>query len=261
MILPNADMFKSHKLEFCQTHTFVKSSSTNEIDLEKYHHNLIAAKKKQLKLIQNANQVVNPIDLLYELFSKKFLESFECAAFSVFDKHIGYSKRHASLSISLIEDGIVKTIAIRHSFDQDGNLVKWRTHGSKKMIPHKIKDDFIFVGVGMAEFILFEMMQVSYILLQSDSVFRHISKEVIARTHAKNIIILKENDTSFEKLIVELQQIFIGSNILVIDFEKVLQNSLPKGYDFRDFCNEIGDINIVEKQLEQELLLQIRNRR
>jgi hypothetical protein len=259
--LPEVQRFKAHKLELCQTHTFNKPNSTSEMDLEEYHRNLIAAKRKQLQLVQNGEVVVNPIELLYELFSKKFLESFECAAFSVFDKHIGYSKKHQSLSISLIEDGLVKTTAIRNSFDQAGNLIKWRTYGSKKTIPHKIKDDFIFVAVGMAEFVLLEMMNVSYVLLQSDSVYRHISKEIIAQVHGKNIIILKENDASFEKLIVELRQIFIGFNIFVIDFEKVLQKPLPKGYDYRDFCNEIGDINIVEEKLEQELLRQIKERK
>lgn len=260
MTLPDAEKFKAHKLEFCKSNTFAKLSATSEIDLEQYHRNLMAAKSKQLKLVQNGGKEVNPIDLLYELFSKKFLESFECATFPVFDKHIGYSKKHQSLSISLIEDELVKTIAIRHSFDQDGNLVKWRTHGSKKTIPYKIKDEYVFFGVGMAEFILFEMMKISYILIQSDSVYRNIDKKLIAQVHGKNIIILKENDASFEKLIVELRQIFIGSDIFVIDFEKVLQKPLPKGYDYRDFCNEIGDINIVEEKLEQELLRQIKDR-
>jgi len=260
MTLPDAVKFKSHKLEFCQTHTFAKPSATSEIDLEQYHRNLIVAKEKQLKLVQNGGKEVNPIDLLYELFSKKFLESFECAAFSLFDKHIGYSKKHQSLSISLIEDGIVKTIAIRHSFDQDGKLIKWKTYGSKTYIPCKIKDDFIFLASGMAEYILFEMMQVPYILLQSDSVYRHIDKEIIAQAHGKNIIILKENDASFAKLIVELRQIFIGANVFVVDFEKVFQKPLPRGYDFRDFCNEIGDINIVEEKIEHELIKQIKDR-
>lgn len=259
--LPEVEKFKEHKLEFCQTHTFTKPSATSEIDLEQYHRNLIAAKNKQLKLVQNGSKEVNPIDLLYELFSKKFLESFECATFPLFDKHIGYSKKHQSLCISLIDVGIVKTIAIRHSYDENGNLIKWKTYGSKTYIPYKIKDEYVFFGVGMAELILFEMMQVSYILLQSDSVYRHISKEIIAQMHGKNIIILKENDASFEKLIVELRQIFIGSNIFFIDFKKVLQKPLPRGYDYRDFCNEIGDINIVEEKLEQELLRQIKDRR
>lgn len=258
--LPEVEKFKAHKLEFSKAHTFAKPSATSEIDLDQYHRNLIVAKRKQLKLVQNGSKEVNPIDLLYELFSKKFLESFECAAFSLFDKHIGYSKKHKTLSVSLLEDGIVKAIAIRHSFDQDGKLIKWKTYGSKTYITCKIIDDFIFVAVGMAEFILLEMMNVSYVLVQSDSVYRHISKEIIAQVHGKNIIILKENDASFEKLIVELQQIFVGSNIFVIDFEKVLQKPLSNGYDYRDFCNEIGDINLVEEKLEQELLRQTKDR-
>lgn len=258
--LPDADRFKEYAFKFSKTHTVAKNNSTKDMDLEQYHWSLISAKKQQLKLVQNGQLVVNPIDFLYELFSKKFLESFECAVFSLFDKHIGYSKKHKTLSVSLLEDGIVKAIAIRHSFDQDGKLIKWKTYGSKTYITCKIIDDFIFVAVGMAEFILLEMMNVSYVLVQSDSVYRHISKEIIAQAHGKNIIILKENDASFEKLIVELQQIFVGSNIFVIDFEKVLQKPLSKGYDYRDFCNEIGDINLVEKKIEQELLRQIKDR-
>lgn len=256
MTLPDVVKFKAHKLEFCQTHIFAKLNATSGMDLEKYHRNLIAAKRKQLKLVQNGSKEVNPIDLLYELFSKKFLESFENATFPLFDKHIGYSKKHQSLTISLIEDGIVKTIAIRHSYDENGTLIKWKTYGSKSYIPYKIRDDFIVVAVGMAEFILLELMQISYILLQADSVFRHIPVEAIVQARGKNIIILKENDESFNKLIFELRRIFTDSNIFIIDFERVLEKKLKKGFDIRDLCHMIGDINIVEEKIEHELIKQ-----
>ncbi|MGD9968814.1 MAG: hypothetical protein AB7S65_00020 [Sulfuricurvum sp.] len=259
--LPEAENFKAYTFEFSKTHRFSIPNSTNEMDLDRYHQNLIAAKRKQLKLVQNGEVVVNPIDLSYELFSTKFLESFECSVFSVFDKHIGYSKKHKSLSVSLIEDGRTKTIAIRHSYTQEGKLIKWKTYGSKTYVPHKIKDDYIFVAVGMAEFILFEMMQVSYVLLQSDSVYRHIPPGVISLSQGKNIIVLKENDESFNKLILELQRIFVGSIVFVIDFEIVLGKQLKKGFDIRDFCNEISDINIVEQKIEHELLKQVKDKK
>ena len=136
--------------------------------------------------------------------------------------------------------------------------IKWKTYGSKKFIPYIIKDDFIFLAVGMAEFIILEAMNVSYILLQSDGMFHHISDDIIAKAQGRNIIILNERDSSFGNLILKLQGIFVNSNIFLIDFEEILNRSLKKGYDFRDFCNEIGNIVEVEILLEEQIIKQVK---
>ncbi len=35
----------------------------------------------------------------------------------------------------------------------------------------------------------------------------------------------------------------------MIDFEKVLGRKLPKGYDFKDFCNQIADATTIKEKL------------
>ena len=41
--------------------------------------------------------------------------------------------------------------------------------------------------------------------------------------------------------------------IVIIDFEKVLGTELEKGYDFRDFCNQIADVQEIKNKLIQEI--------
>ena len=52
------------------------------------------------------------------------------------------------------------------------------------------------------------------------------------------MIYLQDNDDSARKLGEKLQELFCESYLIVIDFEHVLDKELPKGYDFRDFCND-----------------------
>ena len=257
--LPDIENFKSHRLEFSKTFSPMKQNSTLNMDLDAFHTKLFDAMQEQQGLAMYSDEVINPTTLLYELFNKAFYFSFDYLLFPIYKKYMGFSIKHQSLTVSLFdEDGHVKAIAIRKSKDKDGTFIKWKTYGSKTYIPHKINDEFIFLAVGMAEFILFEMMKVSYILLQSDSIYRHISKEIIYKASGKYLIVLKENDESFSKLIGELRNIFISSELIIIDFETILNRKLPKGFDYRDYCNQMGDISIVEQQLEQEIIRQVK---
>lgn len=259
--LPSIENFGAYVLNLSKTISTERQNTTAKMDLDSFHANLEKAKNKQQDLAMTSDCVINPTRELYKLFRKEFFFSFSYMISPILAKYIGYSNKHHSLTISLIDtDDNVKAIAIRKSKDKDGNLIKWKTYGSKTFIPYKINDEFIFLAVGMAEFLLLEMMKVSYILLQSDSVYRHISQEIISKTNDKYLVILKENDESFSKLITELQSIFISSNIIVVDFEKLLNRQLPHGFDYRDYCNEIGDISIVEQRLEQEIIKQLKDK-
>jgi hypothetical protein len=146
----------------------------------------------------------------------------------------------------------------KFKLNKKANEIRWKSYGSKSFISSKIKEDIMFLAVGMKELVLFELMNISYIHLQADSMYKHINQKIVARCMNKNIFILKENDESFNKLIRNLQTIFIHANIFIIDFEKLLKKKLSKGYDFVDYCNEVGDINQVEKQIESEIMLQIK---
>jgi hypothetical protein len=257
--LPNIDDFKSFKMSFNDSVNY-STVKTVEIDLEAFYLKLKTS-REELKN-KNLTQIDLEANVLeYKLFELDFLRSINKRLSSVFDKYLGYSKKYDSLSISIFDEfDKVQTIAIRTAKDKEGNLVKWKSYGLKSYVPYKLdyEDNFVFFAVGMAEYLLFELIDVSYILLQSDSMYRYIAPEVIEKVKNKQIIIFKENDESFEKLIVKLNEIFVESNIFIIDFEKVLNKKLFKGYDFRDFCNEINNLGAVEQLIEDEIMKQIK---
>ena len=199
--LPDIKDFKSHVLEFSKTMSPIRQNSTADMNLDVFHASLVKAKNEQQELAMTSYDVVNPTQLLYESFSMDFIFSFLYMVHPLFKGFVGYSKKDQSLTISIIDEGgHVRAIAIRWSKDKDGNIIKWKTYGSKTYIPHKIELEVLFLAVGMAEYLLFKMMKVSYILLQSDSMSRHISEDIISKAAGKQIVVLKENDESFSKL-------------------------------------------------------------
>ncbi|MFA9240325.1 MAG: hypothetical protein ACEQSQ_10625 [Candidatus Paceibacteria bacterium] len=257
--LPNIDDFKSFKIAFNDSVNY-STVKTVEIDLEAFYLKLKTS-REELKN-KNLTQIDLEANVLeYKLFELDFLRSINKRLSGVFDKYLGYSKKYDSLSISIFDEfDKVQTIAIRTAKDKEGNLVKWKSYGLKSYVPYKLdyEDNFVFFAVGMAEYLLFELIDVSYILLQSDSMYRYIAPEVIEKVKNKQIIIFKENDESFEKLIVKLNEIFVESNIFIIDFEKVLNKKLSKGFDLRDLCNEINNLGAVEQLIEDEIMKQIK---
>lgn len=257
--LPNIHDFKSFKMELNDSVNY-STIKTVEINLEAFYLKLKNS-KEELKKKNLTLSNLEPNVLEYKLFELDFLRSMNKKFSPIFSKYLGYSKKYNSLSISIFDElDRVKTIAIKTAKDKEGNIVKWKSYGLKSFVPYKLNynDNFVFFAVGMAEYLLFELLEINYILLQSDSMYRYISNELIEKVKDKQIIIFKENDESFEKLIVKLQEIFFESNIFIVDFEKVLNKKLPKGYDFRDFCNEVKNFNAVEQLIEQELETQIK---
>ncbi len=263
-VLPAADGFPSHKAKFTQAPSHKKQTSKKDIDLNRCHNNFVLARIKQQDSAMHRDNVVNPTTKLYSLFNKEFFFSFDYQISFILKKYLGYSNKDESLSVSILNNsGTVMSIALRCAADKNGDIIKWKNvYGSDKTyVPFKIEDDFIFLAVGMAEFLLFEIMKVSYLLLQADGMYRHIPDNVVNKAKNKTLIILKENDKSFTDLIIKLQSIFVASNVVVIDFEKVLNRTLHKGYDFRDFCNEMKSITIVEQKLEEEIIKQIKDKK
>lgn len=234
--------------------------STNNMDLNKFHSALIKAKKLKQYIANDNKDEINPTTLLYDIFSLELLRSFKKDLTPVLNKYIGFSNKYNSLTISVFnENDDIQTIAIKKAFDRNKETVKWKSYGKKSLITSKIKDDFVFLAVGMKELVLLELMDISYVHIQSDSMYKNISQDLINR--CRNLIILKENDKSFESLISKLQEIFLDTNIFIIDFKKLKNNDLPKGYDFVDYCNDIGDIAVVEEELEEELIRQTKERK
>ena len=184
---------------------------------------------------------INPTTLLYELIDR---DIWRPNGSHVIRKHIGYSEKYKSLTVSLFDGDDVMAICIRNATDRDGNPVKWKTYGSKRFIPHRIfdaEDPTIFVGYGIGEFLLFELLELNYMVLQSDSIAHTLFNNPYAPLlEDRYIFALVDNDTSCKATVEQLQRYYRSCRVYGIDFEHLLDRKLPKGYDFRDFCNEIA---------------------
>ena len=236
--LPNPKEFRNHKANLIDA---AGSSSTSSGNYD------LAAMDKQFKVDLPRCDTLTKRKLSNELISFQFWKSTPNIEAK---KYFGYSYKYKSLTVHLYNDaGEIQAIAIRNA---DGT--KWKTYGSKRFTPYKIRKDIIFLASGMAEIVILDIMSLSFIGLQSDSMIKSLPKELKELVAGKFIVILSDNDDSFRKIIPKIERFFSRSQTIVIDFEKMLDKELPKGYDFRDFVNEIGDARKVLELLEGEIL-------
>lgn len=209
-------------------------------------HKIFKAAKEELDDVARKNPIlpegfVNPTTLLYELIDR---DIWRLRGSEVIGRYIGFSKRYKSLTVSLMNQEEVMAICIREAKEGDGRSVKWKTYGSKRFIPYKIFDEenpAIFVGYGIGEFLLFELLELNYMVLQSDSIAKTLfSNPYVPDIQGRYIFTLLDNDTSCKATLEPLQSHFGSCKVYGIDFEHLLDRKLPKGFDFRDFCNEIA---------------------
>ena len=166
----------------------------------------------------------------------------------------GFSSEYNSITIHLKDQGEIRTVAVRKWVDGSGKPQKWKTYGSKKFIPYQVEDDFVFLFSGMAEIAIMKMLGLSYVMLQADGMVRHLPGELRDLCRDKTIVVLQDNDDSFKAIVPEIKRFFDRSEVLIIDFERVLDRELKHGYDFRDFCNEIKDAKKVMERIEEEII-------
>ncbi len=211
-------------------------------------HKVFKEAKERLDDIACTKQVsewptgfVNPTTLLYELIDR---DIWRLKGSKVIGRYIGYSDKYQSLTVSLFDGDEVAAICIRNTTNKDGNPVKWKTYGSKRFIPHRIfdaDDPTMFVGYGIGEFLLFELLELNYMVLQSDSIAHTLfTNPYTPHVEDRYIFALLDNDTSCKATVEQLQRHYRSCKVYGIDFEHLLDKELPKGYDFRDFCNEIA---------------------
>ena len=226
---------------------YTSKEDTPKYDLDAMHKSFKAAKEDldHIACTQPVSEwpagFINPTTLLYELIDR---DIWRPNGSQVIRKYIGYSKKYKSLTVSLFNGDEVMAICIRNATDRDGNPVKWKTYGSKRFIPHRIfdaEDPTIFVGYGIGEFLLFELLELNYMVLQSDSIAHTLfSNPYAPHLEDRYIFALLDNDTSCKATVEQLQRRYRSCRVYGIDFEHLLDRELPKGYDFRDFCNEIA---------------------
>lgn len=221
-------------------------AETENFDLASWHANFQKAKERLDRIACKKpvlpDDFINPTTLLYELIDR---DLWRLRGNEIISRHIGYSSKYKSLTVSLFDqEQSVKTICIRKAVDKEGNPVKWKTYGSKRFIPHTIfdpDDPVLFVGFGIGEFLLLELLEFNYMVIQSDSIAKNITHNPYApKLENLYIFALLDNDESCKATVEPLQKHYDRCTVRGIDFENLLDKELPKGYDFRDFCNQIA---------------------
>lgn len=158
------------------------------------------------------------------------------------DLNVGYSQKYNSLTFALCENRVPRAIVIRSAKDREGKQIKWKTYGSKTFTPYRIDPaaQIVYIASGIGEYLLFELLGVSFIGLQSDSTISGISPEMILGCEGKMVVYCQDNDESAKKLGEKLEKLFDKAAMFtMIDFEILWDRDLPKGYDLRDFVNEV----------------------
>ena len=172
---------------------------------------------------------------------------------------IGYSNDYRSLSVILTDaNNEVKTIAIRRNNNPKKVEFwdKWKKYGSINYIPSKVieNDMIVYVAFGMMEVVLMELLGVSYIVFQSDSVAKKFDKneqflKIRNSVNGKRLVLLLDNDEACRETVKPLSRFLSSaSEMVVIEFEKVLKRELKKGYDFVDFINEVSCDSDIAKE-------------
>lgn len=253
--LPNPKDFMNFKAELSKTIKFDEVEQNYDL-------------KNIFDSLQN-NSI--PKGYISKLIDLQILEDNPKAK-EILKRFICYSKLDDSIVIALKDKEEIKTIAIHRSKDQEGNIIKWKTYGSKKYIQHKIKDDFVFIVYGMAEILLCELFDISYIAFQSDSITygldNHIQwiEEIKPIIQDKYLILLLDNDESCRNTIKPIkEQLDEERRVIPIEMEDLeimqkaflysgtLKKDIPKGFDFRDFCNEVKNPQKIEEILKNTI--------
>ena len=266
--LPNPKEFASFKAELSKTIKFDEVEQSYDL-------------KNIFDSLQN-NSI--PSGYISKLIDLEILEHNPKTK-EILKRFICYSKLDDSIVIVLKDKEEIKTIAINRAKDKEGNLIKWKTYGSKKYIQYKIKDDFVFIVYGMSEIILCELFDISYIAFQSDSITKNLqnhkqwNEEIKPIIQDKYLILLLDNDESCRKTINPIkEQLATPENAIIIEMIDLLQTktfltdttgivsneskkkwqeykqgNLIKGYDLRDFCNQVKNPKTIENILKKTI--------
>lgn len=255
--LPNPKDFKNFKADLSKKIQFEESEPNYNLE------NIYQAMKKNS----------TPPGRVSQLIDKEILQSFDNTQ-KVLKNCILFDKMNDSVAIAIKDDEEIKAIAIHRAKDKDNNIIKWKTLGSKSYIPHSIRDNskIVFVLVGMKEYLLMELMQLDYIVPQSDSIAKGLInnkqwlEEIKPKIKDKLIVYINENDKSSQELENPLKE--EHSNILSIDINSLYlfhiignggrEQELPKGYDFIDFCNSFKDIDSIQQSIKEYIEMELK---
>jgi len=249
--LPAVENFKNYKMSYKVP---VYTEETNyKIDDIKAFYQII---DKYIDTFVNGG-------LIEKLFTNDLLPRSEEYRFEMYNLlfkgkvKILYSKKQDSLVIELRnEKDELKTLSFREFKTKESNeTIKWKTYGSKRFIPYKLKDNnkFCFVAFGMSEIILFELLEFDYFILQSDSIVHNLAnndyfKPVKEKLKDRVTYIFPDNDESGLKAGYKLNKYLKeeGLKSKVLELGKMTNKQLKKGYDLRDLINEYSKNEVIK---------------
>jgi len=255
--LPNSNEFKNFQLELSKKVQFEVTKPSYNLE------NIYQTMKK--------NSI--PSGRVSRLIDEEILQRFDNTQ-EVLKHCILFDSINDSIAIAIKKDEEIKAIAINRTTNQDGKTIKWKTLGSKSYIPHSIRDNakVIFVLIGMKEYLLMELMNLDYIVPQSDSIVKSLGnnkqwlKEIKPKIKDKLVVYINENDTSSQELLNPLK--IEHSNLVNIDINNlylfhIIGNggrvtALPKGYDFVDFCNSFKDIESIQFSVKEFIEMELK---
>lgn len=199
---------------------------------------------------------------IIKIFGENFFNKYSSEIFNLYillkestDIVIGYCHKYRSLSIILYEESEIKTIAVRRNNSENNEeWTKWKKYGSINYIPKKIieNDNRIFIAFGMMEVILFEILNLSYIVFQSDSIANSLSHhnqaiDLKLDVIGKEVVIFCDNDESCKKASLKVKNFFTGTkSTKIVDFQEMVSQKLDKGYDLIDYIRDNG-LNILNR--------------
>ena len=180
------------------------------LDAILYIGNNSSPHEEQEKKIQKANYIISVaqqnlrdlwstdkgkqkvLNKLYELVPKELWNQDKHLTQEVILRYIGVDVK-GDIGICL-----PNTIAIKRPKNSE---MKWQCFGSREHIPFKLKqfDKPIYVAFGMKEILLFELLQLNYLVFQSDSSVKKLDKNIIDILNSYKIIIIPDNDLSCYK--------------------------------------------------------------
>jgi len=203
-------------------------------------------KYKTFKWVQSNN--FKNKEMFGEQLYQDFLGLFSFASYQDFTKiyHLlgfsNYQKDDTSYHSLTIELPLAS--AIRKGIFR-GQETKWITNGQKTYIHQNIKNDaYIYIHSGMSEILMSEIMGLSYIGVQADS----ISIDGLDKFEGRTVVVLEENDLSSQKFSEKCVKHF--DNVKIIKLGELSKNEAQKGFDFRDWANEVGSWDMLKILLE-----------
>ena len=142
--------------------------------------------------------------------------------------------------------------------ESDGGYAPFRNTGK----------NYVFIASGMAEYLILQAWGVDFIAIQSDSIpIPYDISDKIAIVFEDNDMKpapsgtpLRYRDANNPELAnhfkLNVTNKLNAEKVIPIDFQNVLNRDLPKGYDLRDFVNEIDDW---QGYIEKEVSLWVKN--